>query len=260
MRTALPKGFQVLACLAIAFLFLPLLALIWRVPWPRLIKLLATDAIGDALWLSLISSVAAALCALTVGVPLSLYLSRMSGIRASLIRTLVTLPMILPPVVGGAALLFAFGRNGIIGSQLEDLFGVVLPYSLPGVVFANTFVALPFVVLTVESALRSIDRRFLLAASTLGASPRRTILRIELPLIRTSLAAAAFLGWARAIGEFGATITFAGNVPGRTQTLPLAVFMALETDREAALAIRLLFIAGSLGVLVTLRNHWWPSR
>ena len=129
MRTALPKGFQVLACLAIAFLFLPLLALIWRVPWPRLIKLLANDAIGDALWLSLVSSVAAALCALTAGVPLALYLSRMSGIRASLIRTLVTLPMILPPVVGGAALLFAFGRNGIIGSQLEDLFGVVLPYS-----------------------------------------------------------------------------------------------------------------------------------
>jgi len=172
----------------------------------------------------------------------------------------MTLPMVLPPVVGGAALLFAFGRNGVLGSSLEDLTGLVLPYSLAGVVLANTFVALPFVVLTVESALRSIDPRFELAAASLGANQSRVTMQVVLPSVKGSLVAAGVLAWARALGEFGATITFAGNVPGRTQTMPLAVFVAMETDQDAALAMSVVLILVSLTVLIALRDRWWPAR
>jgi len=166
----------------------------------------------------------------------------------------------LPPVVGGAALLFAFGRNGLVGETINNATGLVLPYSLAGVVIANTFVATPFVVLTIESGLRSLDSRYELAAATLGAGPLSTKLRVVLPMIRSSIVAGTFLAWARALGEFGATITFAGNIPGRTQTLPLAVFVAMETNRGAALAMSLLLVVISLTVLVALRDRWWPSQ
>ncbi|MCH2628367.1 MAG: molybdate ABC transporter permease subunit [Acidimicrobiales bacterium] len=223
-------------------------------------SLLTEQVVTDALLLSLLSSVLAAFVAVTVGIPVALLLSRMEGVLASVTRALIMLPMVLPPVVGGAALLFAFGRKGTLGSTLEEVTGLVLPYSLGGVVLANAFVALPFVVLTIEGSLRSLDPRFELAAASLGANEFKTTVRVVLPMVRGSLVAAGFLAWARALGEFGATITFAGNIPGKTQTLPLAVFVAMETDQEAALAMSVVLILISLGVLLTMRERWWPAR
>ncbi|SUZ68537.1 uncharacterized protein METZ01_LOCUS21391, partial [marine metagenome] len=238
----------------------PLIALLWRVPWSDLPQLLSTEVVVDALILSTLSSICAAGAALVLGTLIALQLSNMRGAAASTLRALVTLPMVLPPVVGGAALLFAFGRNGLVGETINNATGLVLPYSLAGVVIANTFVATPFVVLTIESGLRSLDPRYELAAATLGAGPMRTKFGVVLPMIRSSIVAGTFLAWARALGEFGATITFAGNIPGRTQTLPLAVFVAMETDRGAALAMSLLLVVISLTVLVALRDRWWPSQ
>jgi|TARA_B100001105_G_scaffold247407_1_gene232068 molybdate transport system permease protein len=238
----------------------PLIALLWRVPWSDLPQLLSTEVVVDALLLSMLSSVCAAGAALVLGTLIALQLSNMRGAAASTLRAVVTLPMVLPPVVGGAALLFAFGRNGLVGETINNATGLVLPYSLAGVVIANTFVATPFVVLTIESGLRSLDSRYELAAATLGAGPLSTKLRVVLPMIRSSIVAGTFLAWARALGEFGATITFAGNIPGRTQTLPLAVFVAMETNRGAALAMSLLLVVISLTVLVALRDRWWPSQ
>ena len=260
MRNRLPRRVRVLALLVVALVATPVVSLLWRVPWSRMGSLLTEQVVTDALLLSLLSSVLAAFAALTVGIPVALLLSRMEGVLASVTRALIMLPMVLPPVVGGAALLFAFGRKGTLGSTLEEVTGLVLPYSLGGVVLANAFVALPFVVLTIEGSLRSLDPRFELAAASLGANEFKTTVRVVLPMVRSSLVAAVFLAWARALGEFGATITFAGNIPGRTQTLPLAVFVAMETDQEAALAMSVVLILISLGVLLTMRERWWPAR
>ena len=260
MTSRLPVSIRVLAVLAVSFVALPLLSLLWLVPWARLATLLTRDAVMDALLLSVTTSVVAALISLALGVPLALQLSRMTGLAVSAIRAVVVLPMILPPVVGGAALLFAFGRNGLVGSVLADITGLVFPYTIGGVVLANTFVALPFVVITVEGALRAIDPRYELAASTLGANRSRLTFKIVLPMVRPALIAGGFIAWARALGEFGATITFAGNIQGKTQTLPLAVFVALESDREAALVMSVLLVSVSLIVLVSLRDRWWPVR
>ena len=260
MRNRLPRRVRVLALLVVALVAMPVVSLLWRVPWSRMPSLLTEQVVTDALLLSLLSSVLAAFVAVTVGIPVALLLSRMEGVLASVTRALIMLPMVLPPVVGGAALLFAFGRKGTLGSTLEEVTGLVLPYSLGGVVLANAFVALPFVVLTIEGSLRSLDPRFELAAASLGANEFKTTVRVVLPMVRGSLVAAGFLAWARALGEFGATITFAGNIPGRTQTLPLAVFVAMETDQEAALAMSVVLILISLGVLLTMRERWWPAR
>ena len=260
MRNRLPRRVRVLALLVVALVATPVVSLLWRVPWSRMPSLLTEQVVRDALLLSLLSSVLAAFAALTVGIPVALLLSRMEGVLASVTRALIMLPMVLPPVVGGAALLFAFGRKGTLGSALEEVTGLVLPYSLGGVVLANAFVALPFVVLTIEGSLRSLDPRFELAAASLGANEFKTTVRVVLPMVRGSLVAAGFLAWARALGEFGATITFAGNIPGKTQTLPLAVFVAMETDQEAALAMSVVLILISLGVLLTMRERWWPAR
>ena len=260
MRNRLPRRVRVLALLVVALVAMPVVSLLWRVPWSRMPSLLTEQVVRDALLLSLLSSVLAAFAALTVGIPVALLLSRMEGVLASVTRALIMLPMVLPPVVGGAALLFAFGRKGTLGSTLEEVTGLVLPYSLGGVVLANAFVALPFVVLTIEGSLRSLDPRFELAAASLGANEFKTTVRVVLPMVRGSLVDAGFLAWARALGEFGATITFAGNIPGKTQTLPLAVFVAMETDQEAALAMSVVLILISLGVLLTMRERWWPAR
>jgi molybdate transport system permease protein len=174
----------------------------------------------------------------------------------SVVRAVVLLPMVLPPVVGGAALLFAFGRRGLFGGPLHDATGLLLPFSIWGVIVANTFVALPFLVITVEAGLRTADPRFEEAAATLGAGRWTIFRRVALPNALPSVAAGAVLAWARALGEFGATVTFAGNLQGRTQTMPLAVFLALESDREAAVALSLILIGVSLAVLIPLRDRW----
>jgi molybdate transport system permease protein len=251
-----PPGITALAAIAVAFLLVPFAALLQRAPWTDLGHLLGTSVVTDALRLSITSALAAMALALVFGVPLAWVLARATFRGRSVLRALVLLPMVLPPVVGGAALLFAFGRRGLVGGPVYDATGFLLPYSIWGVIASNTFVALPFLVLTVEAGLRSADRRFEDAAATLGADRWTVFRRVTLPAIAPSIAAGAALSWARALGEFGATVTFAGNLQGRTQTLPLAVFLALETDRGAAIAISLVLIGVSLAVLIPLRDRW----
>lgn len=255
-----PALLLVLAAVAFAFLALPLIGLLLETPWRQLPELLASPTAREALRLSLVTSVIAAAIATVLGVPLAWVLARRSFPGHRLVRGIVLLPLVLPPVVGGVTLLTAFGRRGLIGQYLFDWFGIQLPFSTAGVVMAEAFVAMPFLVITVEGALRGIDTRYEQAARTLGAPPRTVLLRITLPLISTSLIAGVVLAWARALGEFGATITFAGNFPGITQTLPLAVYSALEVSRDEAIALSLVLLAVSLTVLVSLRGRFLGGR
>jgi molybdate transport system permease protein len=254
-----PTLLVVLGCLGLALFVVPLAGLVGRVPWSNLPELLAGDVVTDALRLSLVASVSATGIAFVLGVPLAWLLARVDFPGRSVVRGVVTLPLVLPPVVGGAALLFALGRRGLIGEPLNEATGLVLPFSTWGVIVATTFVATPFLVITVEGALRTMDRRFEGAAATLGAGRWTVMRRVTLPMIGPSLAAGLVLTWARAFGEFGATITFAGNLQGRTQTLPLAVFVALESDRDTAVAISLVMVVVSLAVLIVLRDRWWRA-
>lgn len=259
VRQRPPALLLVLGALGAMLFIAPLIGLLGVTPWSRLGELASDDVVLDALGLSLITSLAAAGLATILGVPLAWLLSRIEFRGRGLLRAIVTLPMVLPPVVGGAALLFALGRRGVIGEPLADATGLTLPFSTWGVIIANTFVAMPFLVITVEGALSSVDPRHELAAAGLGASPLTVFRRITLPMIAPALRAGIVLAWARALGEFGATVTFAGNLQGRTQTLPLAVFVSLDTDRDAAIAISLLMVALSIVVLMTLRGRWWNA-
>ncbi|HKE51498.1 MAG TPA: ABC transporter permease [Actinomycetes bacterium] len=246
-----------LAVLAVAFLVVPFLALLQRTPWTGLSELIGRPVVVEALRLSLLSSLAATGAALVLGIPLAWLLARVRFPGRSVVRAMVLLPMVLPPVVGGAALLFAFGRRGLLGEPVYEQTGLLLPFSTAGVIVANTFVAMPFLIITVEAGLRSMDRRYEDAAATLGASQWAVFRRITVPMVAPSIVAGAVLCWARALGEFGATVTFAGNLQGRTQTMPLAVFLALESgDRQAAIALSLLLIVVSLAVMVPMRDRW----
>lgn len=245
--------------LAVALFLLPLVGLLLRTPWGELGAELASGPVRNALWLSMVCSLAATGISLVLGVPLAWALARWSFPGKSLVRALATLPMIVPPVVGGVALLLAFGRRGFAGRWLEEAFGITLPFTMAGAILAETFVAMPFLVITVEAGLRSMNRRFEDAAATLGARPWLTFRRVTLPLIGPSLWAGAALAWARALGEFGATITFAGNLPGRTQTIPLAVYLALETRLEAAITLSIVLLAVSLTILVVFRTRFLPN-
>ena len=245
--------------LGLLIFVVPLLGLLARIPWTRLPELLSGEVVTDALRLSLVTSLAATSIAAMLGVPLAWLLARADFPGRAIVRGLVTLPLVLPPVVGGAALLFALGRRGVVGEPLNQATGLVLPFSTLGVVVATTFVAMPFLVITVEGALRNLDQRYEGAAATLGAGRWTVLRRVTLPMIAPSLVAGLVLTWARALGEFGATITFAGNLQGRTQTLPLAVFVALESDRDTAVAVSLVMVVVSLVVLVALRDRWWKA-
>ncbi|CAL9373856.1 molybdate ABC transporter permease subunit [Streptomyces werraensis] len=251
-----PPALLAPALIGLAFLMVPLLALVVRAPWRDLPEQLTSPAVWDALRLSLVCATTATALSLVVGVPLAWLLARTDFPGRSLVRALVTLPLVLPPVVGGVALLLALGRNGIVGRWLDEWFGVTLPFTTAGVVLAETFVALPFLVISVEGTLRAADPRFEEAAATLGASRFTAFRRVTLPLIAPGVAAGAVLAWARALGEFGATITFAGNFPGRTQTMPLAVYLALQNDPAAAIALSLVLLAVSVAVLAGLRDRW----
>jgi molybdate transport system permease protein len=251
-----PWPLAVPAAIAVAFLLVPLVGLLVRAPWRSLWKVLAESQVVDALRLSLICASSATVVSLLLGVPLAWVLARARFRGRGLLRALVTLPLVLPPVVGGVALLLAFGRRGIVGKYLDSWFGFTLPFTTLGVVVAETFVAMPFLIVTVEGAFRSADRGYEEAAAPLGASRLTVFRRVTLPLIAPSLVAGAVLCWARALGEFGATITFAGNFPGRTQTMPIAVYLALERDPEAAIALSLVLLAVSVAVLVGLRDRW----
>ncbi|WP_040788587.1 molybdate ABC transporter permease subunit [Nocardia paucivorans] len=241
---------------ALVFLLVPLVGLLVRAPWPTLTTRLFSPEIGEALRLSLVCATLATVVCLLLGIPLAWLLARAHLPGRGLIRALVTVPLVLPPVVGGVALLLVFGRRGLIGRYFHDWFGVALPFTTPGVVVAEAFVAMPFLVISVEGALRAADTRYEEAAATLGASPWYTFRRVTLPSVLPGVVAGAVLCWARALGEFGATITFAGNFPGRTTTMPLAVYLALETDPDAAIVLSLVLLAVSVAVLVTLRERW----
>jgi len=258
-RTQVPWPLAVPAAVAVAFLLLPLTGLLVRAPWRSLDRVLTESQVVDALRLSLICATAATALSLVFGVPLAWVLARARFRGRGLLRAMVTLPLVLPPVVGGVALLLAFGRRGIVGQYLDSWFGFTLPFTTLGVVVAETFVAMPFLVVTVEGAFRSADRGYEEAAASLGASRLTVFRRVTLPLIIPSLVAGSVLCWARALGEFGATITFAGNFPGRTQTMPIAVYLALERDPEAAVALSLVLLAVSVAVLVGLRDRWLNS-
>jgi molybdate transport system permease protein len=249
----------VLALLGLAFLLLPLVGLIVKAPWDRLPELLTKESSRSALRLSLISASLATVVSLTLGVPLAWALARLAFPGRSVVRAFVTVPLVLPPVVGGVALFLAFGRRGLIGGPIYDATGWSLPFTSAAVVVAETFVAMPFLVVTVEGALRAADIRYEEAAATLGAGRLAVLRRVTLPMVMPSVAAGAVLCWARALGEFGATITFAGNLPGRTQTLPLAVYLELEQDPAAAFALSLVLLTASVIVLVVLRGKWLPG-
>lgn len=251
-----PAAIIALAVIAIVFFALPFIGLLWRVPWTDAWSLLTTQSSLTALRLSIETSIAATALSVVFGVPLAWVLARYGFPGRRIVRALCLLSLVLPPVVGGVALFAAFGRRGLLGDSLFDWFGIRLPFSTAGVVLAQTFIAMPFLVLTVEAALRGLDHRGEDAARTLGASRWYAFRRVTLPAIRPALIAGSVLAWARALGEFGATITFAGNFPGRTQTMPLAVYLALESNPGQALVLSVVMISISFGVLLGLRDQW----
>lgn len=255
-RQGAPLGIGILAGIGALFFIVPLIGLVARTPWGDALRAISSVDTLEALKLSLVASLSSTALALILGVPLAWVYARIDFPGRTILRALTTLPMVLPPVVGGIALLLAFGRRGLLGAWLDSTLGVTLPFTTAGVVFAETFVAMPFLVLTVEAGLRSMDRRFEDAARTLGASRWTVFSRVTLPLVAPSLFAGAVLCWARALGEFGATITFAGNFPGVTQTMPLAVYLLLETNPEGSFILSLVLLAVSLVVLVSLRDRW----
>jgi len=260
MRTRTPPALTILASLGAAFVVAPLAALVVRAPWADAADALTRAGSATALKLSIVVSLTATALSLVLGVPLAWVLARSAMPLRSVLRALVVLPVVLPPVVGGIGLLQALGREGLIGRWLHDVFGVQLTFTVWGAIAAATFVSMPLVVLATESGLRSIDRRYEGAAAALGARPAYSIRRVVLPMLAPQLAAGAVLAWARALGEFGATITFAGNLAGRTQTLPLAVYEARLTDPGGAVLLSLLLVALSLAVLIAMRDRITQAR
>jgi molybdate transport system permease protein len=250
-----PAGLLIPAAGALALILIPLAGLLQHVRWGSLLAQLTSSDVRTALRLSIECSFLAVAVSLILGVPLAWMLARSSFPGKAVVRAIVTLPMVLPPVVGGVALLLAFGAHGFAGEALSHI-GITLPFTTAGTVVAETFVAMPFLVIAVEAGLRQADARFEEVAATLGARPWMRFWRVTLPIIAPSLVAGSALTWARALGEFGATITFAGNLPGTTQTMPLAVYVALESDTDGAIALSLLMLVVSLAVLIGLRHRW----
>lgn len=244
------------AVVALAFFALPLAGLLERTNWANLWTDLGSRQASEALRLSLVSSLTSAILAVLFGIPLAWALARTELPGRGFLRSLVLLPMVLPPVVGGVALLQVFSLSSPIGGWLHDTFGIQFTFHLAGVVLAETFVAMPFFVVTVEAALRNLDQGYEQVAASLGASRATVFRRVTLPLVGPSVAAGAVLAWARALGEFGATITFAGNIVGRTQTLPLAIYLKFESDPDGAIALSLVLLVVSFVVLVGLRDKW----
>ncbi|MEU6056804.1 ABC transporter permease [Streptomyces sp. NPDC047097] len=255
-RTRVPVPLVLPALLAVGFLLLPLVGILARTSWGELGAHLTSPEALQALRLSLLVSFWALGLSLLLGVPLAWLLARVDFPGKALVRSLVLLPMVLPPTVGGVALLLGFGRRGLLGPWLEDWFGVTLPFHTSGAVVAATFVAMPFLVISLEGALAGLNRRYEETAASLGASPARVFATVTLPMVAPGLAAGAALTWARALGEFGATITFAGNLPGSTQTLPLQVYLLLQERPEAATSVSLLLLAIAMTVLIALRGRW----
>lgn len=242
--------------MGIVVVSLPVVALMFKVPWRSFDDVLGDPATRTALWLSLRTSLCTTVLAVIVGLPVAWVLADAHFPGKKLVRAICVLPMVLPPVVGGVALLFVFGRRGVLGAPLFDHFGVRLAFTETAAIIAQFFVAVPFFIVVMESAFRQVDPHITGVARTLGAGPWRVARSVTVPMVLPSFVAALVLTWARALGEFGATITFAGNTPGRTQTLPLAIYTALEQNGDAALVMSVLLIAVSLTVLVSMRSRW----
>ena len=257
--TGIPGLLWVPAGIALAFLVLPLVALVAQVPWGQVGKIVVGNGVVQSLALSLGAGLAATVLSVVFGVPLAWVLARSvewNPVLRRLLRAFVTVPLVLPPVVGGIALVLLLGRTGLVGTFLRAWFGIQIPFTTPAVIISETFVAMPFLVLSVEGALRGADRRLEDAAETLGASRWMIFRRITLPLIAPGVAAGAVLSFARALGEFGATITFAGDFPGVTRTMPIAAYIALESDPGSAYVIALILLVVAIAVLFALRDRW----
>lgn len=262
MNGSAPLGLRLLltvlvACAALLFA-LPLLGLVASAPWDRLLELVASSPARDALVLSLLASLGAVVCAVVLGLPLACWLARGASPLRTAVRVVVTVPIVLPPIVAGIALLLAFGRRGIFGQWLESWFGVSLPFSTAATVVAAAYMGMPFFVLSAEAGLRGLDARYEAAAATLGAGPVRRFWTVVLPSLAPALRAGLLLCWARALGEFCATQMFAGNLQGETRTLPLLCASAMEVDPDLAIGLSLVLASTSLCVLLLLRRHWGP--
>lgn len=251
-----PAALVALAGVAAALLVVPLVTLVVDTPWGSFLSLLRSEPVLEALRITALTSLLTVAACLVLGTPLAWLLARVDFPGRSLLRAAVTVPLVLPPVVAGVALVTALGRNGVVGGPLHDTFGVTLPYTTTAVVIAHTFVSMPFYVLSVEGAMRSAGERFDVVAATLGATRWTTFRRVTLPLALPGVLAGGVLAWARSLGEFGATITFAGNYPGTTQTMPSLIYTTLQGDPEVARTLSMILLVASVAILAALRNRW----
>lgn len=251
-----PLVLVVPGALAAALLVVPLVTLVLDTPWGSFLDELGTEAVRQALALTGLASAITVVVCVLLGTPLAWLLARVDFPGRALLRAAVAVPLVLPPVVAGVALVTALGRNGLVGTVLRDTTGITVPYTTAAVVLAHTFVSMPFYVLSVEGALRASGERYDVVAATLGAGRWTTFRRVTLPLAMPGLLAGAVLAWARSLGEFGATITFAGNYPGTTQTMPSLIYQALQSDPEVARTLSMILLVVSIGILAALRNRW----
>src|ERR1700751_5500405 len=235
----------------IVFVVLPLLAIAIKVNWPNFWSLITSPSSKTALLLSLKTASASTVLCVLLGVPMALVLARSRGWPVRLLRPLILVPLVLPPVVGGIALLYAFGRLGLVGRYLEAA-GLSIAFSTTAVVLAQTFVSLPFLVISLEGAARTAGSDYEGVAATLGARPRAVWGRVPLPLLLPGMTSGAVLAFARSLGEFGATLTFAGSRQGVTRTLPLEIYLQRESDPDAAVALSLLLVAVAAVVVLGL--------
>jgi molybdate transport system permease protein len=251
-----PLALVLPGALAAALLVVPLVTLVLDTPWGSFLDELGTEAVRQALWLTALASAVTVVVCVLLGTPLAWLLARVDFPGRTLLRAAVAVPLVLPPVVAGVALVTALGRNGVLGSLLRDATGYTIPYTTTAVVVAHTFVSMPFYVLSVEGALRASGEQYDVVAATLGADRWTTFRRVTLPLAMPGIMAGAILAWARSLGEFGATITFAGNYPGTTQTMPSLIYQALQSDPEVARTLSMILLVVSVAILGALRNRW----
>ena len=251
---ALPWPVWVPAVIGFGLIAVPVAGLVVRTDWRDLAALVTTDAARDALWLSLRTGLASTVLCLLLGTPLALVLARSRLPGLPVLRSVVLLPLVLPPVVGGLTLLFLLGRTGPVGQWLAG-FGVTVPFSTAAVVIAQTFVAMPFLVVSLEGALRTAGERYEVVAATLGASPLTALRRVTIPVVLPGLVSGSVLAFARALGEFGATIAFAGNLQGTTQTLPLLIYIQSQNDLDGAVAMSLVLVVVAVLVIVATRTR-----
>lgn len=258
--TAVPRWIYVVAAAGALLILLPLIGMVSQVNWGQFLALVSSESSLAALLLSLKTAAASTLLCILFGVPLALVLARSQFVGQRVLRALILLPLVVPPVVGGLALLYTFGRQGLLGQSLQ-LLGIEIAFSTAAVVMAQTFVALPFLVLSLEGTLRTAGQKYEAVAATLGARPSTVLRRITLPLVLPGLVSGAVLAFARSLGEFGATLTFAGSLQGVTRTLPLEIYLQRETDPEAAVALSFLLIAvAAVVVAVSYRAPRSPLR